>query len=468
MTLHFRFLSLLFLLLFISGCISPKEAVLPLKPPSQFSQNGTLKAPDEWWENFDDPVLDQLIVESFSANLDLKAAYERVRQARALTKRTRAGLFPDLDATFSASKAHLAKGEGTNSESFSAGLDSTYEIDLWNKIGADVLADELSAQSARQAMQAIAVSLAADIALNWYEWNEQQGQLKLLKSQREIAQKVLEVARIRFSNGKVKASDVWQQQQFVESIEAEIILTETDIALLKHSLQILLGRNPKDQLAIRPRSLPIPKHLPETGVPAELVLKRPDLKQALLSLQSANSNAAKAYAERFPSISLSASLDSSASSWPLLFDTWFWNLGLGLTAPLLKAGSLKQEQNRAESAAREAAYALGQKTLQAFKEVEDALIREARQHLYVKSLQKQIAFSYDAFESLQNQYTKGSTDYTSVLDALRTTQSLERSEITARYRLISYRIALYKALGGDVPGLEQRYLSTHIRTNTHG
>ncbi|MGD8914653.1 MAG: TolC family protein, partial [Candidatus Thiodiazotropha sp.] len=193
--------------------------------------------------------------------------------------------------------------------------------------------------------------------------------------------------------------------------------------------------------------LPTLGPLPATGVPAELLQRRPDLQAARLRIAAADARIAAAVAARYPRIDLSAALTSSSSSGEL-FSDWLGNLAAQLVAPLFDGGQRSAEAQRARAAALEALNEYRQALLEALGEVEVALATEFGQRRYLASLENQLQQAAAVQRQERQRYFQGDSDYLSVLDALRSRQALERQQVTAKRQLLSDRINLVRALAG--------------------
>jgi outer membrane protein TolC len=187
--------------------------------------------------------------------------------------------------------------------------------------------------------------------------------------------------------------------------------------------------------------------LPITGIPAELIRSRPDIRSAYLNIQAADMRTAAAVADQYPSLRLSASLDTLNSSTSTIFSDYLANVLAGLTAPLFDGGLRKAEVDRTRAVADEKLHIYGETVLNAVGEVEDALIKEQQQQQYIKSLQAQLDLAVKTMEQVKERYLKGVENYQRVLTALTSLQSLQQSMVTAQKDLLFNRIELCRALG---------------------
>ncbi len=416
--------------------------------PAGFSQPGSAPVTEAWWRGFQDTQLDQLIAHALQHNFSLRAVWDRLDQAAALARKSRAGYFPQLDASAAAGRTSVHNG--TENSEYSAGLSAAYEVDLWGRVRSSAQAADLDRQASAAQLQTAALTLSAQIASAWYQFAEQSALAELQQRQLDTNRQVLELVTLRFQHGQVGATDVLQQRQLVESTRGDLALTQAQRQVLRHQLAVLLGEAPGTSLIPEPApglQVQLPE-LPGTGVPAQRLQQRPDVQQRWLTLQAADRRVAAALAERFPRLSLSGTATASASRSADLFDDWIGNLAANLLLPVIDGGQRRAEVQRTEAVASEALNEYRQTLLDAFGEVEDALTREQRQQEYLASVDQQLRLSRLAIERLRDSYRNGAVDYLRVLNALLTDQSLERSRLQARRQWIEYRIALHRALAG--------------------
>lgn len=429
------------------------------QPPETFSTTGTVEAPERWWTAFEDPVLDRLVDEALESNLDLAAVWQRLRAAQAVADRRTSDLFPDLDGEAEAGYVDDPEFGGFDPDEFDEGGDGAetelrlglaafYEVDLWGRIRSSVEAERFRTRAALADYRAAAVSLSAEVARAWFQVLEARRQVALLEAQTETNETVLRLLKNRFGSGQIRGVDVLRQRQLVEATREQKIAAESRLQVLEHLLAVLLGRAPRDGVEAAAEELPALPPLPETGIPAELVRRRPDVRSAFLRLQAADRDVASAIANQYPRLTLSASVSTSDSDASDLFEDWTQSILGGLLAPLFRAGELSAEVDRTEAVRRQNVYLYGQATLVAFQEVEDALVQEAKQRERVASLERQARLTELAYEQLRLQFFNGLSDYIDVLTALTEAQRVRRDLTSARRLLLEFRIALYRALAG--------------------
>ena len=440
---------LTFVLLVFAGCTTvPLRDPDAVPLPADFSGSGADNLPEHWWESFGDAVLDRLIEQALAKNFSLQSVWARLDQAAAVERIASAELYPSLDVDGSAGRSWSHNSRGSTTNVYSIGAMAGYEVDLWGRIDSNSKAATLDRQATEAELTAAAISLSAEVATTWYQLVEQYGQQVLVSSQLETNTRVLELITLRFRRGKVGATDVLQQRQLAESNRGELANVKSLIGVLEHQLAILLGATPDSRVSEPQAELISLPPLPVTGIPAELVQRRPDLRQQFYSLQAADQRTAAAVADRFPRINLLGSTDSLASDVDDLFNNWLSNLTANLVAPVIDGGRRRAEVDRSRAVTEQSLSDYRQQLIDALGEVEDALLREQQQRAFIDSLDKQLVLSEQVIGRVRDSYLFGAVDYLRVLDVLITNQNLERSRLTAQRDLIDNRIALCRALAG--------------------
>jgi NodT family efflux transporter outer membrane factor (OMF) lipoprotein len=449
-------ISLAVILLLVASCspFKPRVRQSPAGelPPTFSLYTAESEPAKRWWEEFNDPELNALIIEMLSDNLTLKETWARLNQVRALAVQAGAALYPNLTGTAGASYTRQRSGNGSrktvSDDNYFLGAVSSYELDLWGRIRSGRESALLEASAAREDVNTAAMTLAAEVAQRWVNIIAQRMQKRLLEHQLQTNLTFLELIELRFHMAMVSALDVYQQKQVVEDIRAEIPLVEAREQLLRHELALLLGKLPQTFLNISREDLPKPIEIPATGLPADLLSARPDLRAAGMRLWAADWQVAAARADRLPAISLTAQARYGESDMDVLFDNWLLSLAGNLTAPIFDGKRRAAEVDRSLAVVDEKVSAYRQTVLTAIKEVEDALVTESKQREHIKGLEKVTDTARKALKEAGNRYRKGLIDYLPVLTQLLKVQGLERNLIQQQANLLSARISLYRALGG--------------------
>ncbi|QDT11775.1 TolC family protein [Planctomycetes bacterium K23_9] len=435
------------LLLALVGCAG-RETIGNLATPaaSGFSESGDEEPPNRWWETFDDADLNAQINVALDGNYTLAVAMERLRAAKALTRREASDLLPDLDGF---TETFNSFGPGDDAKSFEWGLEASYQVDLWGQIESRVDAERIRASATQADYHAVALTLSAEIARNWFSLIESYAQLELLDDQIETNQTGQKLQEARFALGLIRSADVLRQRQLVESTLEQVAVVQSRIELLEHELAVLQGRMPQDANYDTGSQLPDLHAMPATGLPSELLQRRPDVRREYLAFVAADRDVASAISAQYPRISLSASLSNVTEHPEDLFRDWFVSIGSQLVAPLFDGGQRRAEVERTAAVVRQRFNEYGETMLIAFREVEDALARERNQRVRLEHLQAQVELAQQSSDQLREQYLIGDTDYLSVLTAITAQQRLQRETLSAQLELILIRISLHLSLAGD-------------------
>jgi len=438
-----------------SGCMVhrvPDRSAPPVIVPPAFSQSGDAPAHDRWWRDFDDPVLTALIHQALADNLDLRSAWARLGQSAALARQAGAPLWPELDATGAASRSRTeAAGPVVRTTQYSLSLAASYEIDLWGRVRSQERAAALDFAASREDLEAAAITVAATVGDVWYSLVEQREQRLLLDQQIETSETLLELAELRFSQGLASALDVYQQRQQLATTRGQVPGVESRRRVLEHQLAVLLGRTPMADMVPGPLALPDLPRLPEAGLPADMLARRPDVRAAQARLAAADHRVAAAVAARLPSLSLTGSAGYAAGRSQDLWNSQAWSMAASALAPVFDAGRRAAEVSRTKARVDEALALYTQTILTAFREVEDALVQERKQWEYVASVREQLELATSTLREARERYSNGLSDYLPVLAAVQSHHQVARELISARRQLISFRIQLYRSLGGTWP-----------------
>jgi len=428
----------------------------PVTVPDAYGAfTGEQPLPEEWWRDFGDQDLNLLIERGIRDSLQIRAAWARLAQARAMADQASSGKWPQVSFDASAARQknrfQLAEPIGevtTRSNQFSASIGAAYEVDLWKRVGSQTAGAVLDAQAFRDDVEAMAVSMAAEISEAWFDLVLQRAQRKLLTEQLETNQTYLELVELRFEQGLASALDVYQQQQQVVATRAQLTLVESAIAALGFRLAALVGQPPRTVVAGEREILPAMPALPGTGIPADLLERRPDVRAARRRVEAADHRVAVAVADRLPGLRLSGSTSLQDSDLTELIATPLWAIIASVTQPIFAGGRLKAEVRRNRAVVDERLMQYGQVLLVALTEVETALVQEREQIQYIAALEEQVEIAKNALREARARYREGLIDYLPVLTSLQALQRAELSLLQTRRQLLSYRIQLCRALGG--------------------
>jgi len=444
------------------GCASvgPDYVKPPDRAPSSWStaldKNLQTRTPDVhelalWWRALNDPLLDGLITEAVQGNLDRKEALARLRQARAQRAVSAAGLFPTLAAGGSSTKSKQG-GASDVSTSYKANLDATWEIDLFGGQRRSAQAAEADLQAAQEDVNAVMVSLCAEVALNYIELRTTQARLAAAQANIAIQEQTCNLEQARHAAGLSDALAVQQALSNLETTRAQIPTLNASLDTAMNALTVLLGRMPgtmKHALAV---PLPIPE-VPSgliVGVPADAVRNRPDVRKAERELAAQTARVGVATAELYPKLTLMGSLGTMALSSGDLFTAGsrFFSYGPTLSLPLFKGGSLRAAVEVQSALQEQALCRYEASVLTAVQEAENALSAYIKEQSRRETLTKAVQSAQEAQALAQVKYVAGLTSFDTVLNAQKTLTSLQDSLAQSTGDVAGNLVRLYKALGG--------------------
>lgn len=441
----------LLLCLLLAACRhTTDEPEIPVAVPERFSNSGQVYPPQAWWTAFAEPQLDAAIDDAMAGNLELRQAWYRLRASQAIVEREEAQLLPTLDGVAEAER--LRTDDGETSDSLQLGLAAAYEIDLWGRIRATVAAEDYRKAATRADLAATAIALSAETATTWLRMRDAAARVALLRQQVQANERLLELLRNRLRTGQSRSVDVLRQQQLLAGTRRQLEAGRAEWGVYRHQLAVLQGRPPEpgETVPSAPPPLPPLPPLPTTGIPLELVQRRPDVQAALERLRAADQDTAAAVSAQYPRLNLTASLTTLESDAVNLFETWALSVAGNLLAPLIDGGRREAEVRRAAAVKQRLLLAYGQTVLVAFQEVEDALLLEQRQQAQLRQIEEQVQVAEEAYEQLQLSYVNGVSGFIDVLTAETDLQQLQRDLLSARRLLLEYRVSLYRALAGDL------------------
>ncbi len=429
----------------------PSEASLPgVFAVEPGSQAGAVDV-SRWWRSFGDPQLDALVEQALEGNLDMVQSWARLEQFARLAEQQGSVQWPQISADLSASRRRAVGFDGApaHANAFAINGAASYEVDLWGRLEALDDAAQIDAMASREDLEALAMTVAAQVADTWFGVVEQRAQLDLLDAQIKTNAQFLELTELRFAQGQTSALDVYQQRQQVLATRAQRPLIQSRLSAQEHQLAVLLGVPAGALKTADRRTLPETSASPAAGLPSELLKRRPDLRSAQARAASQDRRVAAAIADRYPSIRLTATTGLQADNLGDLIDQWVWSVASSLAMPLLDGGRRAAEVERQKAALDERVGFLLKATLQAFREVQDALVAERHQREFLALNAEQLEVARVTLDEARRRYVQGLTDYLPVLSTLQRVQQIEQSQLGARRQIVSLRIQLHRALGGD-------------------
>ena len=432
------------LLLFAGCAVGPDYERPKMETPAAWGERADTSSADlsTWWTLFGDDTLNDLVESAVKANLDLRVAVGRVHEARAQMGVVLGELYPEVDAGGFVSKSRLSPNgqpfplPSPYQTRYNAGLTASWEIDLFGAVQRGYEAATADYESWVENRRNVLVALLGDVARNYVGLRGNQLLIDVLRQNVVSAKDTEEITKSRLAAGVATSLDVARAQALRASAESAIPPVETAIKQSIHRLSVLIG------------ALGIARII--VGLPSELLLRRPDVRQAERRLAVATASIGVATAELYPKISLTGAfgLDSLSSADFLKWESRAWSLGPSIRWPIFAGGRIRAQIEVQNAQQEQALAAYERSVLGALEEVEDALVAYLREGDRRRALDEAVVANRRAVDLAEDLYKKGLTSFIDVLDAERalylSQADLARSQADVTLDLV----ALYRALGG--------------------
>lgn len=433
--------------------------------PSSFTESGGWKPAQpgdanirgDWWELYGDPQLAALETQVAAANQTVRAAEASFREARALIRFNRSALFPGLTVQPTISSNHVSANSPTGSlnargatfGNFVLPADLSYEVDLWGRIRRAITAAREQYQASAADLQNVKLSLQSELAIDYFEARSLDAERELLNNNIVAFQRALDLTRNRYNGGVASRAEVAQAETQLDQTQAQAIDIDQARAQFDHAIAVLIGKNPEEfQLAVEPLKRTPP--VVPTGVPSQLLERRPDISIAERQVAEANERIGIARAAYFPQLVLTATGGFQAGNivnwldWP----SRLWAVGPQLSQTVFDFGRRRAQLEMSQAAYEGFVADYRQAALTAFREVEDNL---AALRVLEQEAAKQHEATMSAENSVQlalNRYKGGIVTYLEVITAQTIALSNQRTEVDLMRRRMNASVLLIRALGG--------------------
>jgi multidrug efflux system outer membrane protein len=455
-----RLLVLVLVTSVMAGC-AVATAVPPQTAPAALSRSAdaphftTQPYDPRWWGQFEDPVLDALEAAALTANYDVGVAVARLEQSRAVFDEAARDRYPTVTAGANVEVREQVIPGFTQSpirtEAYRAGFDAFWEIDLFGRVRSAVDAAAATADSLAAVVDGVRVSVAAEVARNYFELRGLQQQLAVLDRSLANQRETLRLTELRRDAGLGEEQDVASAAARVAAIDAGVPPLRAALAARQHRLAVLVGVRPTDlAVDLAPRPYPVLAKALPLGAPDALLRGRPDVRAAERRLAAAAARQGVATADLFPRITLSGVLGLLAGRGNVFgsADSRAWAVTPALSWAAFDLGSARARLRAAEAGTRESLAAYEQTILLALEETENALVGYREQQQRLIRLADQVRESSRAAALARVRYREGVADFLALLDAERTQLQAEESVAQAEAGTFTAVVALYKALGG--------------------
>jgi multidrug efflux system outer membrane protein len=463
-----RPLSPLLISLLVAGCAVGPDYEKPQFPhqeqwqsreaaSSELTLSSELAETDEkaWWQQFDDPVLNDLIAMAAESNKEIKGALARIEQARALRGSVSSSYWPQLDSSAGASRTKYSSqgnfGSGIRNN-YSASLDASWELDLFGRIRRSVEATDARIDAEVASRDGLLLSVLAETATAYFELRSLQAQLANSERTIELLKEVEAIAQAQLDAGTISEIDLLRARGERQNLQSQLPNMQADITARIHRISVLTGKPPEYHIALLAAhaALPEPKDRVPLGLRSGLLERRPDIRMAERELAAATADIGVAKAALFPDFSLTGTIGSTARMFGDLFATGTitHSVGSALNWPIFAAGKYMSLVDAAEAGKRAALADYEQAVLLALEDTENALFRYGQEWKTLTQLKEVVSSREQAFEIARLRYEAGEESFLSLIDAERTLNDARVNLIFSQQRLLTRLAALYKALGG--------------------
>jgi len=411
----------------------------------------------KWWEQFGDPVLDQLIESALRENLDVRAAAARVDQFLGALSTTRSQFFPQLGYNASASRNRasqvgptpLAPGTDPNYSLYQGALTASWQIDLFGRVRRQSESVQAQVFASEQGRRGVILSLVASVATSYIGLRALDRQLEIARATARNYEDTLQLFQLRFKGGVVSQVELSQIESQYQQALATIPSIELQVASQENLISVLLGRNP----GAIPRGKSIDELIPPAipaDLPSELLERRPDILQAEQNMVAANANIGVAKSLYFPSISVTGlfgSLSTAASDF-LTGPAGTWSVAADLAGPIFTFGAISGQVQTAEAARLEADLFYRRAILTAFRETNDALTGSQKRREEAEAQAKRVIALREYARLSRMRFDNGVASYIEVLYAENELFAAELVAVNAQAERYAQLIAVYQSVGG--------------------
>ncbi|WP_019221086.1 efflux transporter outer membrane subunit [Bartonella senegalensis] len=457
--------SVLFCLFIFSGCmVGPNYQKTSFRVPAVWGEqsekaSGRAVTLAGWWRHLNDPVLNALMNDAISGNNNVAVAKARVREARAGLGQTIGSLLPSVSTSISGTRNGSEQSD-TSLSQYRSGFDASWELDFFGGHKRAVEAARYGLEAAVEDMRATMVTLLGDVATNYVQVRGWQQKLLIVRQIAASQRKTYELMRAKLTAGDASELDISNAQAQLANTEADIAQMEASLAMSIHRLSVLTGRFPtalKDLLQKNAKQAKIPQpHWPiPAGIPADVLLTRPDLRRAERQYAQATARIGQREAERYPSLTLTGNISTAATAIDQLWknSTIGWSFGPGLRFPFFNGGQIVASVAVARAQRDQAFITYRAAVLAALEDVENALVRLTKEHQRLEKLTVANKAFLHSLQLSRKLFENGNTSFLELLNADRSYYSAQMALKDSRISLVTGYVALMKALGGGWDGV---------------
>ena len=458
--------------LLIAGCaVGPDYEQPALDLPEEWPDEVLLSEEDKekdwtaWWQQFDDPHLDRLVLRALDDNLDIRLQAQRIQESRARMGLADAERLPTIGAQAEATRQRdpaaaqpeIAGFEPSASTDnlFSVTGQLAYELDLWGRLASEQRAAQASLEESVFTHDAVRLNTIADVVATYMDLRAAEQSLRITERTLESREETFKLEEIRLEEGETDELTLRQARSELDATLALLPQQRQRVAQLENALATLVGMSPRELMADldfgdrRLSEINLPDEVPEV-LPSELLQRRPDVRSAEAGLMAATAQIGAAEAARFPSVNLTGFIGSAAMDTSDLFssESETWGIGASVMGPIFDFGRNKSRVQTAEALAEQAETQYRVTVNQAFREVRDALVVYEATNERVQRLRDQVESLERTLEIAELRYEAGLIDFFTVQDTQRVLLDAELTLTDAISQRLNATATLFKAMGG--------------------
>lgn len=464
----------------VTGCtLGPDYARPDVQLPGQFEAQDrpvTSMGRPDWWGQYNDPQLDDLVAAALIDNADVAAAVARIEQADAVVQQAGAAILPEIDLNGSGTRSRISTqgtipvtpAFGSVRNDFRAALGTTFEIDFWGKLRRTKEAARAQALASRYARDTVVLTMAGLVVRNYLTVRTLDKQIVALEETLGADDRTLALVERRARGGVASGLEVEQARSARAAIAAQIPDLRQQRGLAEHQLQLLTGDLALKVIAQPTTALPSVPY-PPVGLPSQLLEARPDVRQAEAQLVAANARIGVAKAALFPTISLTGDYGGESRQLSNLLSSGarLWSIGLGLALPIFDAGRRAAQLDQTTAQQKEALANYIKAVRSAFTDVNDVLVTQRETAQAGIALETQLQAGRRALSLAQLRYREGYSGFLEVLDAQRTENAALVALLRNQQAQLLASVGVFNALGGGWTGLGAQSAASTLSGSTN-
>lgn len=459
---RFYFLLLLFLAAVQQATAQQGEDYINMELPAEWNYNEyveqVLPVDDQWWRNFEDPVLDSLIVAASENNYSVLGAMENIRKARAAWLEARGGMLPTFDFSFGWQRAKTSGNiastmyNETWEGEFSTGVSMQWQADVFGTIYMRSKAQKMLFMATEEEYSAVMVTLIANVASTYFSLRQSLAQMQVIRWNVESQREIMNIVESRYESGLASKLDVAQSRSVYYSTMAQIPAMQATIESYRNAMAVLLGVYPQELVGWLSEgyALPVYTEIIGTGMPAQLILRRPDLRAAEKQVEANAALLGATKRDWFPKVLLTGSIGFASHDLKHLprSKSLTWEIAPSITWNIFSGGERVNATRQARAELDRSITSYNSALLNAVQEVENAISQYSSSLKQIEVLREAMNQNRETLTLSLELYKQGLTEYQNVLDAQRSLLTCQDYLVQAHGSSLIYLVQIYEALGG--------------------